>query len=233
MGSCSSVDKDTSSTMTYRLGVNYKGRRFFAPSPAKEKPSNGENLVGKNGYDSPEFAIHNNEVFFDSRAWLDSDCEDDFFSVKGDFTPSRGSTPIHQFSAPLTPKLENSFFVDKYPESKSSEPSPTGRKKLAELFRETLQVEEVIDVPDAAVETNKTSDLHKTNTNHQHAGSLNGTPNRPGLLSFCSSAKVTPSRDPSIRKDKVWKTQQCCLPSLHSFGSDDKRHKMNPRPCTA
>ncbi|KAK7300190.1 hypothetical protein RJT34_11027 [Clitoria ternatea] len=28
------------------------------------------------------------ETFFDSRAWLDSDCEDDFFRVNGDFTPS-------------------------------------------------------------------------------------------------------------------------------------------------
>ena len=29
------------------------------------------------------FAGSKDEAFFDSRAWLDSDCEDDFFSVNG------------------------------------------------------------------------------------------------------------------------------------------------------
>ncbi|KAK1392292.1 hypothetical protein POM88_011348 [Heracleum sosnowskyi] len=29
------------------------------------------------------------ETFFDSNVWLDSDCDDDFMSVNGEFTPSR------------------------------------------------------------------------------------------------------------------------------------------------
>jgi hypothetical protein len=29
------------------------------------------------------FAGSKDEVFFESRAWLDSDCEDDFYSVNG------------------------------------------------------------------------------------------------------------------------------------------------------
>ncbi|KAG6390094.1 hypothetical protein SASPL_151574 [Salvia splendens] len=35
------------------------------------------------------------DAFFDSQPWLESDCEDEFLSVNGDFTPSRGSTPVH------------------------------------------------------------------------------------------------------------------------------------------
>ncbi|CAA6664069.1 unnamed protein product [Spirodela intermedia] len=48
----------------------------------------------------------NGEIFFDSRAWLDSDCEDDFFSINGDFTPSQGSTPNHQLGSAMKPKLQ-------------------------------------------------------------------------------------------------------------------------------
>ncbi|CAN0924677.1 Uncharacterized protein At3g27210 [Linum grandiflorum] len=44
------------------------------------------------------------EFFFDSQPWLDSDVEDDFHSVRGDFTPSRGSTPVHHNFFITTPQ---------------------------------------------------------------------------------------------------------------------------------
>lgn len=46
------------------------------------------------------------EAFYDTQAWLESDCDDDFYSVDGDFS-SRGSTPAH--SAVGTPRLNSIF----------------------------------------------------------------------------------------------------------------------------
>ncbi|RWW12280.1 hypothetical protein GW17_00024061 [Ensete ventricosum] len=230
MGSCSSVDRDTDSTIRYRLGVNHKGRRFFIPSPAKEKLFDGKKPVVEVGSMSPG-SVNKEEIYFDSCAWLDSDCEDDFFSVKGDFTPSRGSTPIHQSSTPLTPRSVNSIYIDKSPET-SSEPSPTGRKKLRELFRETLQAEQEGSVPNAAeVEANKRINLHTTNTDPPPRP-LNGTLYCFRAISFCSST-VTPTGDPKNRKERLCKSQHCCLPSLQSFGLDDRRQKITTKHCTA
>ncbi|KAL9230900.1 hypothetical protein vseg_006191 [Gypsophila vaccaria] len=47
------------------------------------------------------------EAFYDTQGWLESDCEDDFYSVNGDFTPSRGNTPIHPSIG--TPRLQKTF----------------------------------------------------------------------------------------------------------------------------
>ncbi|CAL5017431.1 unnamed protein product [Urochloa decumbens] len=68
------------------------------------------------------------ESFFEARPWLDSDSEDDFYSVRGDFTPSRTSTPDH-------PRLITSFSghmpVD------TSKPSLIQKKqRLLELLQE-------------------------------------------------------------------------------------------------
>ncbi|EPS70931.1 hypothetical protein M569_03840, partial [Genlisea aurea] len=62
------------------------------------------------------------EGFFDSQPWLDSDCEEDYFSVNGgDFTPSRGTTPVHHaFQTP---------------------PPSDSKKRLSELFQESLRGE--------------------------------------------------------------------------------------------
>ncbi|KAF5790834.1 hypothetical protein HanRHA438_Chr09g0399251 [Helianthus annuus] len=74
------------------------------------------------------------ETFFDSQAWLDSDCDDDFMSVNGEFTPSRGNTPVHHnFSAGN----------NKPPVSVSpNQPSPHGQEKkmrLSDLFNDSLR----------------------------------------------------------------------------------------------
>ncbi|KAL4032292.1 hypothetical protein IC575_005362 [Cucumis melo] len=80
------------------------------------------------------------EAFFDSRAWLDSDCED-FFSVKGDFTPSCGNTPLHhRFPAetPRTSKVSASSTDNELSNFSLPPLPPKRRKKLADLFRESL-----------------------------------------------------------------------------------------------
>jgi hypothetical protein len=45
------------------------------------------------------------ETFFDSKGWLDSDSDSDFQSVSGDFTPYRGSTPVHHKFSTGSPKV--------------------------------------------------------------------------------------------------------------------------------
>nr|XP_029120711.1 uncharacterized protein LOC105046314 [Elaeis guineensis] len=43
------IQKNPDSTMGFRLGLGSQVKRFFIPSPAKEKPLNGQSLVG--GFD--------------------------------------------------------------------------------------------------------------------------------------------------------------------------------------
>ncbi|KAG7575524.1 hypothetical protein ISN45_Aa03g000210 [Arabidopsis thaliana x Arabidopsis arenosa] len=75
-------------------------------------------------------------IFFDSRGWLDSDCDDDFMSVDGEFTPSRGTTPVHHKFCDQTPQGEEKTHEEE-------EPSPTDNKKrLLELFKETQDEDE-------------------------------------------------------------------------------------------
>ncbi|RRT33273.1 hypothetical protein B296_00057076 [Ensete ventricosum] len=222
MGACTSVQKDPDSPMRCRLGLVSRAKRIFVSSPAKGRALNRGSPFDRFGFQSPGFESSKDEIFFDSQAWLDSDCEDDFLSVNGEFTPSGGSTPNHQINSPMTPQFHNHFPSEKYPDSKS-EPSPTGRKKLAELLHETLQSEKV-NAPNAAearVDSNVKPDIYKTNTD-QPQNSANATLHHSGACSIGSS-EVTPNRDLKSRKAKTWKTGHCCLPSLQSFGFDERR----------
>nr|XP_018684146.1 PREDICTED: uncharacterized protein At3g27210-like [Musa acuminata subsp. malaccensis] len=231
MGACTSFQKDPDSPMRCRLGLVSRAKRIFVSSPAKDRTLNGGSPVDRFGFQSSGFESSKEDIFFDSRTWLDSDCEDDFVSVNGEFTPSRGSTPNHQINSPVTPQFDNHFPSEKYPDS-NSEPSPTGRKKLAELLHETLQSEQV-NVPNAAearVDSNVKPDINKTNTD-QPQNSENATLYHSGACFICSS-EVTPNRDPKSGKEKTWKTGHCCLPSLQSFGFDERRHEMSPGRCT-
>ncbi|CAL9150822.1 uncharacterized protein At3g27210-like [Musa acuminata AAA Group] len=231
MGVCTSFQKGPDSPMRCRLGLVSRAKRIFVSSPAKDRTLNGGSPVDRFGFQSSGFESRKEDIFFDSRAWLDSDCEDDFLSVNGEFTPSRGSTPNHQINSPVTPQFDNHFPSEKYPDS-NSEPSPTGRKKLAELLHETLQSEQV-NVPNAAearVDSNVKPDINQTNTD-QPQNSENATLYHSGACSICSS-EVTPNRDPKSRKEKTWKTGHCCLPSLQSFGFDERRHETSPGRCT-
>uniref|UniRef100_A0ACD5UWN7 Uncharacterized protein n=1 Tax=Avena sativa TaxID=4498 RepID=A0ACD5UWN7_AVESA len=74
------------------------------------------------------------ESFFEARPWLDSDSEDDFQSVRGDFTPSRGSTPDHQmqFAARLSVDRPNTSLMDK-------------KQRLLELLQEKQQYDDEQD----------------------------------------------------------------------------------------
>lgn len=127
------------------------------------------------------------------------------------------------------PVLDDAIFINKHLDSKS-EPSPTGRKKLSDLLQETSRGERVVDAPTAA-ETNTMLNGMAEVEKDRSRGLLNGNQYLSRNSADDGSA-TTPSRDWK-KKGKTWKDGHCCLPSLHSFGFDEKREKMNAGACNA
>ncbi|KAJ0260676.1 Uncharacterized protein HA466_0068490 [Hirschfeldia incana] len=85
------------------------------------------------------FGSSKDESFFDTHQWLQSDSEDDFFSVNGEFTPSRANTPKCSFSD-KHPRFHNPLFEEEKPRAASFSYAPAPRrKKLGELFRESVR----------------------------------------------------------------------------------------------
>nr|DAD34281.1 TPA_asm: hypothetical protein HUJ06_004921 [Nelumbo nucifera] len=240
MGSCVSVHKNPDSALKFRLSIGSKTGKMVIPSAIEENPVNGEHPTTELGFKSqlssqpPTVTTFRDfgskeETFFDSQPWLESDCEDDFFSVN-DFTPSRGSTPIHQSSFIGTPRLNKFLFVDGAVDSKP-EPSPTDKKKkLAELFRESFDNNDVLNNQNIAgnqIMANGKPEPNSTNL-VLPPKSTNGTPYMCGANSVCSSER-TPNRDPKHEKEKLSRAAQCCLPSLvQNLSFNDKKKKLSP-----
>lgn len=206
--------------MGVRMRMVTKAKRLFMSSSIKEKEHfNGEQeskLVtgfgsAKHGAEVESCLAHKSgdfgskeEIFFDSKAWMDSDCEDDFFSVNGEFTPSRGSTPNHPKFSPGTHKMFNLSLNEKFPDTKS-EPSP--RKKLGDLFVEAS--EEPMKVVGSPV-------VDDSATNSPLTG--NG---------------MTPNREKKRRDRLLNYGSKCCIPGFAgAVGIDGRRQKSSPSPCT-
>ncbi|KAG9446093.1 hypothetical protein H6P81_012221 [Aristolochia fimbriata] len=237
MGSCVSFHKDPDSGMRIRVSLGSKAKSLLPSSPAKvkmngEKPPHapdGRKLADQLALSdsSSPVGVHREfgskeDAFFDSRAWLDSDCEDDFLSVNGEFTTSSSSTPNYQRSIPGTPQRNNLFFVERIPCEKP-EPSPTDKKKkLADLFKDNLHAEDVSishNIDNGQVEANKSPVSVPLKT-------ADGSPRVSGIISL-SSTERTPTGDFRPEKEKKAKAAQCCLPSLVtnlSF-SEKKKHQ--------
>ncbi|XVE84140.1 hypothetical protein DITRI_Ditri16bG0145800 [Diplodiscus trichospermus] len=233
MGSCvSSVHKSSQESAT-KLGLSFgsKTDNIIPPSPVKEKPAASGDFTLKSLCPSTfkDFGSKD-ETFFDSRAWLDSDCEDDFFSVNGDFTPSCGNTPVHHSFSMGTPR------VNKATEGSPGlvpKASPTGKKKkLVELFRESIR-EDHQDVnelhsPSNRSITNRKMDMKPTIQDILPPKSTDSTPYVSGANSLCSSERTTNGDNP-VFKEKPFRSVQCCLPSLVSCSSfSERRKKMSP-----
>jgi hypothetical protein len=135
-----------------------------------------------------------------------------------DFTPSRGSTPIHQPRAQTV--MSNIFEPDTH-SSKSPEPSPTGRRKLAELLQEAMQ-----NGPEES--TDQELQLRSV--------AADGKPVSESTSSSACSSVPTPIAvaNAKSRKEKAWYTGRCCLTSfVHSLTLDEseRAQKMSSRPC--
>ncbi|KAF8091482.1 hypothetical protein N665_0445s0066 [Sinapis alba] len=136
MGSCVSSSHNTiktSSDSTLKLSALIS--ETDTTSPVKNDVINPASINRNSFVDSAPCDSSEEITFFDSRGWLDSDCEDDFMSVDGEFTPSRGTTPVHHKFCDQTPKADE--------KKHEEEPSPTDNKKrLLELFKETQDQDE-------------------------------------------------------------------------------------------
>ncbi|KAG8366783.1 hypothetical protein BUALT_Bualt16G0003600 [Buddleja alternifolia] len=206
MGSCVSVHKDP---MKLRLSVGSKDDTLLIPSPVKLKPDavNGGDPTVADVALKPQLSSSRfrqpppgskDEAFFDSQPWMESDCEDDFLSVNGDFTPSRGSTPVHH---------KFSSGPDKSPDVEGT-PSPPDikKKRLSELFKESLRRDQNMDVENTATDHNVIPEKAKADANY--GGNNEKTTNG-----------VYRAEDESV------KSAQCCIPRLVSSRSFSERKK--------
>ncbi|KAG6400720.1 hypothetical protein SASPL_137562 [Salvia splendens] len=205
MGSCVSVHKDSDSLTKLRFSIGSKNE---IPSPVKEKPIAVNAGAAVTPLRSParySSVGSKDEAFFDSQPWLESDYEDDFLSVNGDF--SRGNTPVHP----------NSSLVNKLPSEEARESPPDKKKRLSELFKESLREEQYDEAP-----TTTTT----TTTLAQQLKSTSGTPDYSG--GGCSE-QATPNR--VVGEDnKSLRSTQCCLPILLSSQSMNERRRSSAAP---
>ncbi|AEE77279.1 hypothetical protein AtNW77_Chr3g0187561 [Arabidopsis thaliana] len=143
------------------------------------------------------------ETFFDSQPWLQSDSDDDFHSVNGDFTPSLGNTPKSSFSD-RPPRFHNLIFHEKKPSRGSSSPAPLPRrKKLGELFRDSIREEREESGSSSAIST-----------------------------PYLSGANSREFNDTAIEKEEKKKSNwhhHRCLPGFSSCGGSfmERRKKMS------
>ncbi|KAK3413016.1 hypothetical protein EUGRSUZ_I01656 [Eucalyptus grandis] len=231
MGSCVSAHRSTSSAAA------------IPPSPIKAKAVGGGDVPIGGGFLKSQWSPgprstssfrdygSKEDVFFDSKPWLESDCEDDFFSVNGDFTPSRGSTPSHG-NTPIHPSLfKGSQLVKNAPRDKAPVPvpehSPTSKKKkLADLFRDSLGGQEDVANYDALADkaTEEAKAEAKPTILDVLPSSDQGTPYISKTTSLCSGER-TPNGDYVMEKQKPVRTTTCCLPRLSSRGGFSERSK--------
>lgn len=137
-------------------------------------------------------------------------------SFYAEFTPSRGSTPVHHsFGTPHVNK-----------------PSPTEKKKkLLELFRETVGGDDKDDnenTSESQITGNEKKEV-RTTIQDLLPKSAQSTPYISGANSACSSERTMNNEDPPSLKEKPVKSVQCCLPSLASCRSfSERRRKASP-----
>lgn len=231
MGSCASVHNATAPESAMKLGVSFSSKKdklVIPKSPINDNKQSTANPLIKT-FGSKE------ETFFDSRAWLDSDCEDDFYSVNGDFTPSRGNTPVHHnFSAGIPQANKNPS--EGRPPGSELEPSPTGKKRLSELFKDRIREDRDVD----DLQTSGSGDQNIANGKMVANGktevkqtildvlpkSANATPYLSGTNSVCSSER-TANGDALNEKEKSFKSSPCCIPSLIFCRSFSERKKKS------
>ncbi|KAF9673667.1 hypothetical protein SADUNF_Sadunf10G0047900 [Salix dunnii] len=218
MGNCASATKKAGPAMKFSCPIDSRGNCIHIESPVKG--SSTEKLNSKPQSLSPmscQASFHDlgnrEDMFFDSHPWVESDCED-YLSVDGDFTPSCGTTPIHQGSYIETPPREEPLCIITSASS-MAEPSPADMKKqLIELFRENISSDEA-------------------NDNQSFQDTVNGKPtSRSPYQSAESSARsceTTLHRDPTSGKEKPTHSAHCCLPNVvRSLSLSERKKRPSP-----
>ncbi|GLT63559.1 hypothetical protein SLA2020_361170 [Shorea laevis] len=222
MGLCVSVQKSSEPSPT-KVGLSFGSKtekHTIPPSPVKEKQANSNFSVKSQSPSTVKDFGSKEDTFFDSQAWLDSDCEDDFYSVNGDFTPSRGSTPVHHsFSRGTTPVHQ--ALVSRTP-SPIPEPSPTGeKKKLLELFKESIGEDPDFDGQHTSGNQNVANGKPEVKSTilDLPPKSANGTPfvsRANSVTSSACSGSTAKGGDDTKGMEKPIRASRCCLLSLVS-----------------
>ncbi|KAJ7970675.1 F-box domain containing protein [Quillaja saponaria] len=209
MGSCASLHRKSEADMKLRFSFGSKTDKLvIPPSPIKDKANNGNFLIDDLALKSkwsPSRSTTNftdygskEEAFFDSQAWLDSDCDDDFYSVNGEFTPSRGNTPVHHSFALGTP--QGKVVYENSTPGSIAERSPTEKKKnLLELFRDSVRDDQDVD-----------------------------DQNTSGTDSVCSSERIVSGDSSSIREKSIKSVQCCLPSFVSCRSFSGRRRNINP-----
>ncbi|KAM0935877.1 hypothetical protein DsansV1_C27g0197491 [Dioscorea sansibarensis] len=191
--------------MKFHLGLGSKARGFFISSPAKKKPLDEEiqmvKLESGFGFRSADYD-NKEETFFDSHTFLDSDCEDDFCSVNGDYTPSHGSTPNVQIGNAT--KSTEAFITDSFPDSKFKPSLTSKKKKLADLLQDSFYTDQIAN-------EKVDSKIKRIDSPKQ----LNETLYFSASNSASANELKTPNGYSKHGKEK--KNLHCCLPRLVSI----------------
>jgi len=140
-----------------------------------------------------------------------------FISCIADFTPSRGNTPIHHAFG--TPGMNKASSQNRTSPSRS-ESSPDKKKKLLELFKDSVK--------DNQDDDGKEKKQAKPTIQDVLPKSSNSTPYRSGANSACSSERIMSEDHTSVR-EKSPKSSLFCIPSLTSCRSfRERRRKTSP-----
>ena len=141
-----------------------------------------------------------------------------FLCFYPEFTPSRGSTPVHHIFLNKTPSAEPGSVP---------EPSPTTqKKKLLELFRESVRENQSEDAENTF--DNEMKEVKPTTVHDLLPRSAHSTPYVSWGNSDCSSERTMNGDHLSLR-EKTVKSVQCCLPSLASCRSfSERKRKTTP-----
>lgn len=191
MGSCVSLDKDPEAAIKLRLSLASDNHNLLIPSPLKDTDAlkSHWSTAASRDFGSKE------ESFFDTNPWLESDCDDDFFSVNGDFTPSRGNTPVHHKFSVGIPRSGGGCIPL---------PEPSPKKRLSELFSESVRDEVNGGERNVIAGQKSASETHISGANRGCGGE--------GSTRNCKSPG-----------QKSAKSTQCCLPSLRYSRTSNER----------
>lgn len=206
MGACVSTHHKSSAMKVHITNLKPDDHPVMPPSPTKQKPPIINGNVAVKPQWPPLHSTENSrdfgskeETFFDSQAWLESDCEDDFMSVNGEFTPSRGNTPVHHnFSAGM-PLIKGGAATvdDQKPSITPSHPSVNPSKKkmrLSDLFNDSLR------------------EKHDVDEENDEAANGNGVAGSHGAVAVGGGGGLKPKRERWAESVQV----HGCLPRLLS-----------------
>ncbi|KAK3136508.1 hypothetical protein QOZ80_5BG0437260 [Eleusine coracana subsp. coracana] len=134
-----------------RVKSTNKSRKSSAPLQNGEKKidgganTNSRQVAPETHLGTVDYGSSIDDTFFEAYPWLDSDCDDEFYSVNGDLTPARSITSQSSKTIPPgSPKLLTLGAILKAEPLKL--PSP--QKKLADLLRESQDDDSEVGGPD-------------------------------------------------------------------------------------